>query len=76
VPLGIWNQIGIVHSELLQKLLRRSVLVRVSIPAQNIMTKKQVGEEKVYSSYISTLLFITKGSQNWNSHRAGTWSRS
>ena len=27
------------------------VLVRVSIPAQNIMTKKQVGEERVYSAY-------------------------
>jgi hypothetical protein len=36
-----------------------TVLVRVSIPAQN-MTKKQVGEERVYSAYISTLLFITK----------------
>jgi hypothetical protein len=37
-----------------------SVLVRVSIPAQNIMTKKQVGEERVYSAYTSILLFITK----------------
>jgi hypothetical protein len=26
------------------------------------MTKKQIGEERVYSAYISTLLFITKGS--------------
>jgi hypothetical protein len=25
----------------------------------NIMTKKQVGEERVYSAYTSTLLFIT-----------------
>ena len=30
----------------------------------NIMSKKQVGEERVYSAYISTLLFITKGSQD------------
>jgi hypothetical protein len=37
------------------------------------MTKKQVGEERVYSAYTSTLLFITKGSQDRNSHRAGTW---
>ena len=37
------------------------------------MTKKQVGEERVYSAYTSTLLFITKGSQDWNSHRVGTW---
>ena len=28
--------------------------------AQNIMTKKQVGEERVYSAYTSILLFITK----------------
>jgi hypothetical protein len=33
-----------------------SVLVRVSIPAQNIMTKKQIGEERVYSAYPYTLL--------------------
>jgi hypothetical protein len=31
------------------------------------MTKKQVGEERVYSGYTSILLFITKGSQDWNS---------
>jgi hypothetical protein len=37
------------------------------------MTKKKVREERVYSVYTSTLLFITKGSQNRNSHRAGTW---
>jgi hypothetical protein len=36
------------------------VLVRVSIPGQNIMTKKQDGEERVYSVYTSTLLLITK----------------
>jgi hypothetical protein len=50
-----------------------SVLVRVSIPAQNVMTKKQVGEERVNSAYTSMLLFITKGSQDRNSHRTGTW---
>ena len=37
------------------------------------MTKKQVGEERVYSAYTSTLLFITKGSQDWNSNMAGFW---
>jgi hypothetical protein len=50
------------------------VLVRVSIPAQNIMNKKQVGEERVYSPYTSTLLFITKGIQEWNSNRSGSRS--
>jgi hypothetical protein len=33
----------------------------------NIMTKKQVGEGRVHSAYTSMLLFITKGSQDWNS---------
>ena len=45
------------------------VLGRISIPAQNIMTKKQVGVERIYSAYTSTLLFITKGSLDWNSSR-------
>jgi hypothetical protein len=36
----------------------------------NIMTKKQVGEERVYSAYISTLLFITERNQDWNSSRS------
>jgi hypothetical protein len=35
-------------------------LVRVFIPAHNIMTKKQVGEERIYLAYISTLLSLTK----------------
>jgi hypothetical protein len=43
----------------------------------NIMTKKQVGEERVYSAYTSILLFITKGSEDWNSSRSGSrsWCR-
>jgi hypothetical protein len=40
------------------------ILVRICIPAQNSMTNKQVGEERVYSAYTSTLLFITRGSQD------------
>jgi hypothetical protein len=44
------------------------VLVRV-YSCTNIMTKKQVGEERVYLAYTSMLLFITKGSQDWNSSR-------
>jgi hypothetical protein len=44
----------------------------------NIMTKKQVGEERIYSAYSSTLPFITKGSQDWNSSKSGSrsWCRS
>jgi hypothetical protein len=38
------------------------------------MTKKEVEEEKVYSAYISTVLFITEGSQDWNSSRSGSRS--
>jgi hypothetical protein len=43
----------------------------------NIMAKKQVGEERVYSTYTSILLFITKGSQDWNSSRSESrsWCR-
>jgi len=37
------------------------------------MSKIKVEEERVYSAYTSTLLFITKGSQDRNSHREGTW---
>jgi hypothetical protein len=37
------------------------------------MTKKQVREERVYLAYTSILLFITEGSQDRNSSRAGTW---
>jgi hypothetical protein len=41
------------------------------------MTKKQTGKERVYSAYISTLLFITERSQDWNSSRSGSrsWCR-
>jgi hypothetical protein len=35
--------------------------------------KKEVREERAYSAYTSTSLFITKGRQDRNSHRAGTW---
>ena len=33
----------------------------------NIVTKKQVREEMLYSAHTSTQLFITKGSKHWNS---------
>jgi hypothetical protein len=48
------------HYVVFQNIQLPTVLVRVSIPAQNIMTKKRVGEERVYSAYTSILLFITK----------------
>jgi hypothetical protein len=38
------------------------------------MTKKQVEEKRVYSAYASILLFINKGSQDWNSSRSGSRS--
>jgi hypothetical protein len=37
------------------------------------MTEKQVVQERIYSASTSTLLFITKGSQDRNSHWVGTW---
>jgi hypothetical protein len=39
-----------------------------------IMTKKQVGVERIYSDYVYRLLFITKGSKDWNSNRSGSRS--
>jgi hypothetical protein len=37
------------------------VLIRVCIPEQNIMTKEQVGEERIiYLAYTSTSMFISK----------------
>jgi hypothetical protein len=53
----------------------QSLCLRDGIPAQSIMTKTQVGEEKIYSAYTSTLLFVSEGNQNRNSHRARTWSQ-
>ena len=43
----------------------------------NIMTKKQLREERVYSAYTSKLLLITKERQDWNSSRSGSrsWCR-
>jgi hypothetical protein len=40
---------------------------------ETIVTKKQVGEERLHLACTSTLLFITKGSEDRNSQRAGTW---
>jgi hypothetical protein len=52
-------------------------LSQVFYSCTNIVTKKQVRKERIYSAYISTLPFITKGSQDWNSSRAGSrsWCR-
>jgi hypothetical protein len=50
------------------------VLVRVSIPGQNIMTKKQIGEERVYSAYNSVFAVHHQGNQDWNSSRSGSRS--
>jgi hypothetical protein len=37
------------------------------------MINKGTWEERVYSAYTSTLVFIIKGSEDRNPHRAGTW---
>jgi hypothetical protein len=58
---GGWE---LLDSTVSHKLQKGFVLVRGSISGQNIMNKEQVEEERVYSAYISTLLFITEGSQD------------
>jgi hypothetical protein len=52
------RQHGLIAMKLRQQTV--DVFVRVSNPGQNIMTKKQVEEERVYSAYTFILLFITK----------------
>ena len=39
------------------------------------MTKKQVGEKRVYLTDMSILLFIIEGSQGRHSNRAETWKQ-
>jgi hypothetical protein len=47
-----------------------STCLRVSIAVTNTVTKKPVGEGRVYLAYTSVLLFIIKESQGRNSSRA------
>jgi hypothetical protein len=51
------------------------VLVRVTIAMMKHHDQKQLGEEKVYLAYTSTLLSIIEGSQDRNSNRPRTWSQ-
>ena len=48
------------HSECSVYFGLRQCLSQGFYSCTNIMTKKQVGEERVYSAYTSMLLFITK----------------
>jgi hypothetical protein len=50
--------------------------LRVTIPRMKHLDQKQVGKERVYSAYTSTLLTITEGSEDRSSGMAGTGSRS
>jgi hypothetical protein len=54
-----------------------SVLVRVSIPAQTLWPRSKLGRKGFIQLTLSTLLFITKGSGDWNSSRSGSrsWCR-
>jgi hypothetical protein len=51
------------------------VIDRVSSSAMKHHDQKQVGKERVYSVYTSTLLFIIEGNQGKNLNRAGTWKQ-
>ena len=50
-----WHKQKQTNKQQQQQNNKKDVLARVSITEQNIMTKKQVGEEMVYSAYTSTL---------------------
>ena len=41
----------------------------------NVMTRKQVSEERVYLTYTSTSLFIIERSQGRNSNNTATWKQ-
>ena len=56
-------------------LLRQGVLVKISTVAMKHHAREASWGGKVYSAYTSTLLFITKESQDRNSHRVGTWKQ-
>jgi hypothetical protein len=60
--------------QILEMFLLTDCLSQGFYSCTNIMTKKQVGKERVYSAYTSMLLLITKGSQDWNSSRSGSRS--
>ena len=64
-----WLHLGVVP----QKGRKYKCLSQGFYYCTNIMTKKQVGEERVYLAYTS-ILFITKGSQDWKSSRSGSRS--
>jgi hypothetical protein len=53
--------------------IRATVVVRVFIAVAKHHDERASWEERIYSAYTSTWLFITKGSQDRNSNRAGTW---
>jgi hypothetical protein len=69
--LGMLDEAPMAPAELWTFLV--TVSFRVSIPALDVMNRKQVWEERVYSAYTFTQPFITKGNEDRNSHRAGTW---
>jgi hypothetical protein len=70
-----WFEAGLVYKVSARKasgMQRKPISSPSPPPLQKKKKKeKQVGEESVYSAYISTLLLITKGSQVWNSSRSG-----
>jgi hypothetical protein len=49
----------------------RVILVRVSIPAQTSCPRSKLVRREFIQLTLPTLLFITKGSQDWNSSMSG-----
>jgi hypothetical protein len=73
ISLGTANLVMVIFLRTVHFFLA-AVLVRVSIPRQNIMTKKQVGEERVYSAYTFHIAVDHQRMQDWNSSRSGSRS--
>jgi hypothetical protein len=65
---------GVSESQSTREQHSEAVLVRVSIPAQTSGPRSKLGRKGFIQLTLSALLFITKGSQDWNSSRSGSRS--
>ena len=54
---------------------KQPALVRVTVAERKLHEQKQGEKKRVYLTYTSILLFITKGSQDKNSNKAGSWKK-
>jgi hypothetical protein len=64
--LSVWGGCRVFGPSFSDNLNMPFVLVRVSIPTQTSGPRRKLGRKGFIQLTLSTLLFITKGSQDWN----------